>query len=54
MKLKQNKILNVDRKLGSANRLAPLSSVYSERFRRWSQMLNFDTLEEGRTLRMTT
>jgi len=28
MELMQNNVLNVDRKLRSANRLAPLSSVY--------------------------
>jgi len=28
-----NSVLNMDRKPGSANRLAPLWSVYSERFR---------------------
>jgi len=54
MELTQNNVLNVDRKPGSANHLAPLSSVYSERFRRWRQMLSIDTLEEGCTLRMTS
>jgi len=34
MELTQNNVLNVDRKPGSANRLAPLSSAYSKRFRR--------------------
>jgi len=34
MELTQNNVLNVDRKPGWANRLASLSSVYSERFRR--------------------
>jgi len=34
MELTQNNVLNVDRKPGSANRLAPPSSVYSKRFRR--------------------
>jgi len=34
MELAQNNVLIVDRKSGSANRLVPLSSVYSERFRR--------------------
>jgi len=34
MELTQNNVLNVDRKPGSANRSVPLSSVYSERFRR--------------------
>jgi len=33
MGLTQNNVLNVNRKPGSANRLAPFSSVYSERFR---------------------
>jgi len=35
MELTQNNVLNVDRKPGSANRFAPLSSIYSkQRFRR--------------------
>jgi len=34
IELKQNNALNMDKKPGSANRLAPLLSVYSERFRR--------------------
>jgi len=34
MELTQNNVLNMDRKPGSANRLAPLSTVYSEHFRR--------------------
>jgi len=51
MELTQNSVLNVDKKPGSANCLAPLSSVYSERFRRQRQILSFDTLEEGCTLR---
>jgi len=34
IKLTQNIVLNVDRKPGSANRLALLSSVYRGRFRR--------------------
>jgi len=47
MELTQNNVLNVDKKPGLANRLAPLSSIYSKRFRRYSQMLSFNTLEEG-------
>jgi len=34
MELTQNNVLNVDGKPGSANRLVPLSSDYSEHFRR--------------------
>jgi len=52
MELMQSNVLNACRKPGSANRLVPLSSIYSERFRRKRQTLNFDTLEEC-TLRMT-
>jgi len=32
MKLTQNNVLNVHRKLGSANRLVPLSSVANAKF----------------------
>jgi len=57
MELTQNDVLNMDRKPGSTNRLVPLSSVYTERLRRYRQMLSFDTLEEGSqgcTIRMTS
>jgi len=47
MELTQNNVLNVDSKPGSANRLAPLSSDYSERFRRWRQMLSFRRFRGG-------
>jgi len=54
IELTQNNVLNVDRKPGRRIVWAPLSSVYSEHFRRWRQMLSFGTLEERCTLRMTS